>query len=89
MFHMAQYPCFMGIGEGRLAIEDCDGNSIHVWYQPWLKTIDNDYVISTCSNGNNFDLKVGDLIDHVTCTWKLNEVAEISITKIDVIFIGA
>lgn len=50
-------------------------NSIHAWIQPWLKNGNNIYASSNHFN-EDFDLKVGDLVDHNSCTWNKRPCAE-------------
>ena len=52
-----------------------NGNSIHACYQPWLKNGNNSFVSPTYCNVN-YDLKVGDLMDHNTTTSKKDLVKE-------------
>jgi ribonuclease HI len=46
-----------------------DGKDISVWNEPWLRTSENSYIMSPLLQGGE-NLKVADLMDEATCTWK-------------------
>ncbi|GAU36460.1 hypothetical protein TSUD_166260 [Trifolium subterraneum] len=46
-----------------------DGKSISVWNDPWLRKSENSYITSPLLQGGEH-LKVADLMDAATCTWK-------------------